>query len=724
MKHLIGKHIDRLWRHVSVRRHLLNVSRWLMTFIVLLCSQNLAAQNNIYKIDDELYSLYQRGFKEKLTEKSLAIADTMITLARRKGDKKGECIAYTLPLQHYYYTHEMEKFEGAVENLKQVSRRNGYPQYYYHASNMYITRMLNDGETLVALQENARMHSEAFEKQEHFGILSCIKNMARVQTARGNLDLANKYWREALDYQLEFVNEQDPTQLYIELCDYSRYKNRFKEALDYNRRGMESAHTKLARTKLVMQKCHIYFNMHDYKSFMKSYKEALKLEKESHIEPTDLRLLTMHMCERIINNDPDSAMYYADKQQRLEARLMWRSRICEYFGRYDEALKYYKESRVMNDSIRNAVQASDIAELNSQIGTRLLEAELEHRERESMELQLKQAQQQVEMEQQRAANEHLKLANQELEMNRLKSDKLLLDTENDRQRIVLDRRLEEAHYQRQIMMVAAIASFVILTGLLIALIRHRYMLQELNKKNSELEIARDQANSANKMKTIFIQNMSHEIRTPLNSIVGFSQILSTPGMDVSPEEAEEYGRIIQHNSELLTSLVNDLLGLAELESGKYTLNKETVGCNEMCREAISTVMYRKPERVDLRYTSDVDDSFRLHTDARRVKQVLINYLTNAEKHTDDGYIELGCSLKSNPGKVTFSVTDTGCGVSPENVEKVFDRFEKLNNFETGFGLGLSICRAIADRMNGTVHLDTSYTNGARFLFIIPLEKAA
>jgi signal transduction histidine kinase len=135
-------------------------------------------------------------------------------------------------------------------------------------------------------------------------------------------------------------------------------------------------------------------------------------------------------------------------------------------------------------------------------------------------------------------------------------------------------------------------------------------------------------------------------------------------------------------------------------------------------------MYRKPERVDLRYTSDVDDNFRLHTDARRVKQVLINYLTNAEKHTDDGYIELGCSLKSNPGKVTFSVTDTGCGVSPENVEKVFERFEKLNNFETGFGLGLSICRAIADRMNGTVRLDTSYTNGARFLFIIPLEKAA
>jgi signal transduction histidine kinase len=264
-------------------------------------------------------------------------------------------------------------------------------------------------------------------------------------------------------------------------------------------------------------------------------------------------------------------------------------------------------------------------------------------------------------------------------------------------------------------------SFVILTGLLIALIRHRYMLGELNRKNSELTVARDQANSANMMKTAFIQNMSHEIRTPLNSIVGFSQILTTPGMEVTPEEAEEYGHLIQTNSELLTTLVNDLLGLAELQSGKYIISKDTVHCNEMCREAIATVMYRKPEGVDLRFKSDVGDDVTIFTDANRVKQVLINFLTNAEKHTKEGYIELSCSLKKKQGMATFSVTDTGCGVSPENVEKIFERFEKLNNFETGFGLGLAICRAIADRMGGSVRLDTTYIDGARFIFVVPVK---
>jgi signal transduction histidine kinase len=192
-------------------------------------------------------------------------------------------------------------------------------------------------------------------------------------------------------------------------------------------------------------------------------------------------------------------------------------------------------------------------------------------------------------------------------------------------------------------------------------------------------------------------------------------------MEVTKEEAQEYGQLIQQNSELLATLVNDLLGFAELESGKYTIRKSVVLCNEMCREALSMVMAGKPANVDVFFSTDADNDFRINTDSRRVKQVLTNFLTNAEKHTSEGHIELNCSLKSNPGSVTFSVTDTGCGVAPENVEKVFERFEKLNNFDTGFGLGLSLCRAIADRLGGTVHLDTSYTDGARFLFVLPLD---
>ena len=124
-------------------------------------------------------------------------------------------------------------------------------------------------------------------------------------------------------------------------------------------------------------------------------------------------------------------------------------------------------------------------------------------------------------------------------------------------------------------------------------------------------------------------------------------------------------------------------------------------CNKLCREAITTVEHRKPEGVKLYYTSEVDDCYELSTDGQRVCQILINFLTNAEKHTTQGEIRLHCSLTENPGYVTFSVTDTGTGIPP----------------------GLNICRLIAERLKGKVLLDKEYKEGARFVFVLPVKKS-
>ena len=119
---------------------------------------------------------------------------------------------------------------------------------------------------------------------------------------------------------------------------------------------------------------------------------------------------------------------------------------------------------------------------------------------------------------------------------------------------------------------------------------------------------------------------------------------------------------------------------------------------------------------------DVDDRYSVYTDGRRVQQVIINFLTNACKHTIAGEIVLKVSLTENPGMVTFSVTDTGTGVPPEKAEYIFKRFTQLDNFTQGNGLGLNICSIIAEKLEGKVMLDTTYTNGARFVFMIPDRK--
>lgn len=198
--------------------------------------------------------------------------------------------------------------------------------------------------------------------------------------------------------------------------------------------------------------------------------------------------------------------------------------------------------------------------------------------------------------------------------------------------------------------------------------RKRKVNLELCHKNEELSEARDQAEAANKAKSIFLQNMSHEIRTPLNSIVGFSQLITSPDANLSQEERQDFCHLIQHNSDLLLTLVGDILSAAELESNRYTMKIAPHSCNKLCREAITTVEHRKPEGVKLYYTSEVDDCYELITDGQRVCQILINFLTNAEKHTTQGEIRLHCSLTEHPGYVTFSVTDTGTGI-PRNTPR-------------------------------------------------------
>ena len=172
----------------------------------------------------------------------------------------------------------------------------------------------------------------------------------------------------------------------------------------------------------------------------------------------------------------------------------------------------------------------------------------------------------------------------------------------------------------------------------------------------------------------------------------------------------------------MTTLINDVLDLASLESGKYRMHLAPHRCNELCQVAMVSVVHRNPKKVKSYFTSDVPNDYLFVTDKERLQQVLINFLTNAEKHTERGEIHLHCSLTENPGKITFSVADTGPGIPADQADCVFDRFSKLDEFKQGTGLGLNICSIIAGRLKGEVKLDKNYTGGARFLFILPLDS--
>ena len=225
---------------------------------------------------------------------------------------------------------------------------------------------------------------------------------------------------------------------------------------------------------------------------------------------------------------------------------------------------------------------------------------------------------------------------------------------------------------------------------------------------------------ANRSKTMMLQNMTHEIRTPLNAMFGFSQLLSMPEGTVSDEEKREYFNYIYNSFNMLSMLIDDVLDVANAEHGNYKIQKSEFKINEVCRSAVQMAEMRLMAGVRMYFTSEVDYDHTVLSDSRRIEQVLVNFLTNACKHTRKGEIHLHLSTTENPGRLTFSVTDTGTGVSAEVARDVFKRYKKADDETQGSGIGLHICKTIADKLGAEIKLDETYTGGARFVFVLPM----
>ena len=246
------------------------------------------------------------------------------------------------------------------------------------------------------------------------------------------------------------------------------------------------------------------------------------------------------------------------------------------------------------------------------------------------------------------------------------------------------------------------------------------MKAETEQRNEELIVAKNLAEEADKKTTAFIQDISHQIRTPLNIIGGFAQVLRDGNDMMSEEEKAAITNDMLQNSHTITNIVNNWVMTLVLENTVVIVGNDIVNCNELCKQATDYISLRNPETVKLEIQTTIPDSLQIQTNKTYVLKILSELLYNANKYTNNGSITIS-NKQLDSNHVCFRVSDTGPGIPFDDRERIFNQFTKLNSFNEGLGMGLYLCRRLATLLGGSLDLDVTYTNGASFVLILPIE---
>ena len=244
--------------------------------------------------------------------------------------------------------------------------------------------------------------------------------------------------------------------------------------------------------------------------------------------------------------------------------------------------------------------------------------------------------------------------------------------------------------------------------------------RETEQRNQELIIAKSKAEEADRKKAAFIQDLSHQIRTPLNIIGGFTQVLRDEHEAMDETEVSAITHDIMQNSHTITNIIDNWIRTLALEGIDKVECNDDISCNEICKLAEETITLRNPDSVTLKVENHVPDSLHIITDKDCLLKILSELLHNANKYTQEGNITISCD-QTDHLFVNFIVNDTGPGIAEELHEHVFTQFTKLNDFNEGLGMGLTLCRKLAGLLGGHITLDTAYTKGARFILTLPVS---
>lgn len=570
--------------------------------------------------------------------------------------------AFTNLYRHYFELYadsdEQAFYEASVKMKEYYLEHNKRDSYYKILLNeiLYDTEQ---GKTYRAIKKANAMLEEMEQKNDkRYDIV--YSALGNIYDMRGNYRMANKYYQEAVK-ACEPNDTGSLISIYSRIASLQAHREPQK-AWEVNELFGKMAVKSPEYYKLfTVNKGEIAFYLKDKKRFEEAYKQYQQICQDHPLINSHGKDM-MGMARAAFDGDYDTALKILDKESidfdpldRCDMRIQ----IYEMMGHREKALEEVAKRRDLRDSLNSDMLFESINEINSEMGIQRIQ---------------------------------------------------------DRSR--MDR--ERANKRQKLLLSAIILLLLAALGLVISrsLVRRRYQ-KKLLKQNKELEIALSRAEESDRMKTSFIQHVSHEIRTPLNVITGFAQIITNPWYNLEEEERNKMISDISTNTIEITNIVNELLEVAEGESKEYYQQNDNVNINLLCKDVMDRMMLVNNGKLQLQYKSLIDDNLVIHSNRIALERILCQLMKNAIKFTQKGSVELRVRERAGHGGIEFSVTDTGIGIPEKDHEKIFERFYKIDPFKQGMGLGLTMSRQIAERLDGSLNIDPTYKKGARFLLILP-----